>query len=64
MPVTITGGNIEAGEVDFTIHYRAEHTGDEKPKDRKHVGWINQLCADNGLTEIAEAIEAANKGKE
>lgn len=47
--VQVVGGNFSKGEVDVVGYGR-------KPDEVKEV-WVNQLRADNGLTEIEQAIE-------
>ncbi len=51
--VTIIGGNVEKGEVDIIL------SDGETVKET----YINELKADDGLTEIIEAIEKVNKDK-
>lgn len=46
--VQVVGGDFNKGEVDVIGYGR-------KPNEIKEV-WINQLRADNGLTEIEQAI--------
>ena len=48
--VKVTGGDIEAGEVDVI---REDIPGIKKT-------YINELKADGGFNEICEAIDAAN----
>ena len=55
--VEVLGGNIEKGEIDINIFNEA----DGLKLDKQFMStYINELKADNGFTEICEAINKAN----
>lgn len=58
--VTVTGGDVEKGTIDYVAHYkRRAHFAARDIERRDHR--ISDMKADGGITEIQAEIAAANR---